>query len=464
MRPSAPSYLADFDSASAMLRATSNILKNKDFPTLGKSPVLKPVTRSVNLLPQGAREQVYAIGGPMEGQAPSKLDQIDAETLSNWAAQRYPQRRHQAVMIGSSNGALVNLAAAFDIPWLPQTFFTPVRHLTGDNDDPKGAMEFGRRYAPLLLEANPELQLHHMHDASQDRLMVKYMDYFRVKRLTLGKAYEYFLQTHLEPGGTILVVDCQRKWPTTRIGERHVFQHGALGGASEEEFLKGGKRVEAFLERYDSNVRQWDSPEPDSESPEAEWGYEPALTEDIKRFAAQRGYKVKRLVFTEPEDLSPLVADFYREWYRARGMKANRLLVESFILLEPYWALRTGSVPFWMTFNMDPSAEAIEHYLDSHEGYDDINLMLFNNGVEGIGFPQMDRWKRVLERARRRGQLIGVREDLHPRDFGSLGRYHTDLQKKIPARYPLPGPLPLQRLVSFMERKEGQYKVELVAA
>jgi hypothetical protein len=459
MRPSAPSYLADFDSASAMLRATSNILHGEDFPALGKSRALEPLVRSVNLLPRRAREQVFALGGAMEGQAPDKLDQVNAEHLAEWAAARYPERRYQAVMIGSSNGALVHLSAALDVPWLPQTLFIPVRRLSGDNDEPKDALEFGRRCGPKLLEANPELQLHHMHDASQDRLMIKYMDYFRVKRLSLGRAYERFLQNRLTPGGTIILVDCRRRWPTTRVGPRHVFQHGATGGASEEEFLHGSERVAEYLEEHGSHRRRWDSPEPDGESPEAEWGFEEALRDDVMRFASRQGYQVKRLSFEEPEHLSPLVADFYRDWNRRRGLKSNRLLVESFIMLEPYWALRTGSVPFWMKFNMDPSAECIERYLGEREPFDEINLMLFNNGVEAVGFPPMERWKRILAQARRRGRLIGVREDLHPRDFGSLARYHTDMKKLAP-RYPLPGPLPLKRFTDFLARSERGYEVE----
>jgi hypothetical protein len=463
MRPSAPSFLADFDSASAMLRATSNVLHGWDYPTLGQPRLLKPFVRSVNLLPTRARQQVFALGGMIEGQWPDKLDQVDAEYVAEWAAQRYPERPYQAVMVGSSNGALVHLAAALDTPWLPQNALIPVRRIEGDADDPKSALEFGRQHGPKLLDANPELALHHMHDASQDRLMIKYMEYFRVKRLSLGRAYERFLNRRLVPGGTIILVDCQRKWPTTRIGPRHVFQHGATGGAAPEEYIEGSERVAQYLEEHDAPVRQWDSPEPDGESPEAEWGFEEALRDDVLRFAATEGYQVKRLSFYEPEHLSPVVADFYREWYRRRGLKANRLLVESFAMLEPYWAMRTGSVPFWMKFNMNPSADCIEQYLDNREPFDEINLMLFNNGVEAVGFPSIERWKGILARARRKGRFIGVREDLHPRDFGSLARYHSDLKKLAP-RYPLPGPLPLSRFTDFLARSDRGYEVQYADA
>lgn len=460
-RPSAPGYVADFDSASAMLRATSNMLAGQEFAALGQSRAMMPLAEMVNLLPKSARESIYAVGGAFEGLSPRHLDRVDAEAIARWCVGRYPQRQYQAVAIGSSNGAMVHLCAALHIPWLPQTVFIPVRFFGGDPDAPKTSLAFGEKYAPGLLEANPELQLHHMHDANQDRLMVSYMEYFRVKRRTLGAAYEAFLDRCLAPDGTIIIVDCTRKWPTTRIGERHVFQHGAVGGATEEEFHEGGPRVAEYLERYGSDVRRWDSPRPDGESPEAEWGFEPSMAEDILRYARARGRRVLRLAFEEPHDLSPLVADFHRDWYRRRKLRANRLLIESFIMHDPYWALRTGSVPYWMTFNMEPSLEAAEAYLDGTDSYDEINLLLFNHGVEAVGFPQIDEWKaRVLSKARRRGRLLGVREDLYPRDFGALGRYNRAIQA-IPARYPVPAGLPLARFEEFFEAHGGRYKVRL---
>jgi len=108
---------------------------------------------------------------------------------------------------------------------------------------------------------------------------------------------------------------------------------------------------------------------------------------------------------------------------------------------------------------MEPSAECIERYLEEREPFDEINLMLFNNGIEAIGFPTIDRWKEILARARVRGRFLGVREDLHPRDFGSLARYHSEM-KKLKPRYPLPGPVTLRRFSEFLERANGRYAVD----
>jgi hypothetical protein len=62
--------------------------------------------------------------------------------------------------------------------------------------------------------------------------------------------------------------------------------------------------------------------------------FEPGLREDVTTFATRRGFRVQRLSFDEPEDVSPLVADLYRWWYAQRGLPATRLLVDSFMMTK----------------------------------------------------------------------------------------------------------------------------------
>jgi hypothetical protein len=115
-----------------------------------------------------------------------------------------------------------------------------------------------------------------------------------------------------------------------------VFQQGALGGATVSEAHQGSERVADYLRRYGSHRRRWDPPPPDADRPEAEWGFEPALGEDVERFAADRGYRVRRIVFDQPEDLSPLVADLYRDWYRRRGLPTRACLARR-SSFQPEW-------------------------------------------------------------------------------------------------------------------------------
>jgi hypothetical protein len=218
-----------FDSASSFLRATALYLKGKDFPAWGLTGALKSILPLANYLPQQPREILYAAGGMNEGLAPSRTSSVDANKFAEWAAGLYPTRPYPGVTIGSSNGALTHLAAALGMPWLPQTIFVLVRQTDVHPDDAIAGLEAGREPGKQLLEANPEIQLHHMHDPIQDRLMLQLMTYFRIKWLELPEAYQAFMRQNLAPGDPIIIVDCKRRWPVTRVGDRHLFQFGPWG-------------------------------------------------------------------------------------------------------------------------------------------------------------------------------------------------------------------------------------------
>ena len=458
MRPARA--VASFDSATGMLRSLARYLHGRDVPALGSAPafmepVLAGLFTAANHLPRRVKENLYSWSGWSEAVPARRLGDVRAEAVAEWIVGHYPQRRYPAIIIGSSNGAAIHLAAALGVPWLPQTLLLPVRLHGLDPDEPIDDMGAAIQPARALLDANPKWTLHHMHDANQDRLMIRHMSYFRVKWTRLASSYRRFITDCLEPGGTVIVMDCGVRWPVTHVADRHVFQHGALGGATVEEYQAGSDRVTDYLKRYDSDKQRWQGPPPDGDAPEAEWGFEPQLADDVALLVRDHGYRLRRLSFTHPEDLSPLVAELHREWYRRRGVPTGRLLIESFLLMEPWWALRTASVPFWTVFNTEPSRRAAEDYLDdaeSTEPYDEIRLLLFSHGVDSVGLAGVEQWRRLASRARKVGTLVGVDDDAYPRDFASLIRGHRELAATR-ARYPMPGPLPLEDVDVFLRQR-----------
>jgi hypothetical protein len=85
--------------------------------------------------------------------------------------------------------------------------------------------------------------------------------------------------------------------------------------------------------------------------------------------------------------------------------------------------------------------------------------MLFSHGVESVGLAPIERWRSILQRARKHGSFVGVDEERFPRDFAAFIRYHTHL-KKIPSRYPIPAPLPLARLDQYLGRADDRHPVQ----
>jgi hypothetical protein len=210
--------VASFDSASTFHRVLAQHLHGKSSPALGLGPAARAVSGLlpvVNHMPRPVRESLYVWSGWSEAIRPRRAGTVDTDAIAEWACSQYPRRQYPAVLIGSSSGAVAHLAALAGIPWLPQTFLVPVRHHRLDPDDPRAAVAELADARDAFVHANPGVAVHHMHDANQDRLMIRRMGYFRYKYRQLPDAYRTFLREHLAPDGTVVVVDCTERWPTT---------------------------------------------------------------------------------------------------------------------------------------------------------------------------------------------------------------------------------------------------------
>ena len=445
-----------------MAAATARFLRGRSFPVLGKEHggLLRPFLVALNHLPAGARRWLYRVGSGREGIPADVLARADADALARTITGRFPPGRVPGVLVGSTPGSAVHLAAALGMPLLPQTLLLPLRHRGVDLDDPGADIAEARPVAEALLAANPDLVVHHMADPTNDRLTLAKFSYFRVKRTSLGRAYEEFITERVEPGGTIYIVESRHCWPTTQVADRYFFQFGGVGGLKPEEYLEGGARVADFLSEQGSTRRSWPAPAPDAERPEAEWGFQPALADDVEKLADRLGLRVVRICFDHADDLSPFVAELYRWWYRRLGRPDRRMFVESFVLVDPYWVLRAGAIPYWITFNSMSGLERLSEYLDGADPFDVIDAALISNGTSTPGLAGPDEWQPVLDRARRSGGLAGVDRDRFPTDLAVFARYRDSLRRARP-RWPLPGPLRPAELDRFAAEDAGRHRVSL---
>jgi len=413
----------------------------------------------VSRLPTRARRGAFSAMGAAQGVPLQMARAISADDMSDWAVAQYDHGPYAVVMVGAASGAAVHLAAALRAPYLPQTLLASVRELHLHPDDPAGAMDALAPTTRMLAERNPEVSVYHMHDPAQHRPMVEGMAYFRFKRHALGRTFERFLEERLAPEGTVIALECTRTWRSRAVGERAYFQFGCLGGLSEDEYHDGSERIADYLARERAPVRRWQPPEPDGRTPEAEWGFDPALTEDLERVAERSGCTLRRLVFHEPQDLSPFVADLHRWWHRRRGLPGERLLAESYVQWDPLWALRLGAVPFWLRFNMEPDLAELDAYLSAAPPYDHIHLNLFSQGLWSPGVVPVERWRQLVEsRARVRGQLVGVDEDAYPLDLGSSMRFQPAFAS-LPPRHSLPAPLTVEHIDRFLPDARADYRL-----
>jgi hypothetical protein len=456
-RVRAARFLTDFDSSVNMVRALGRFFEGKDHRGLSIGPGSRRLANLASSLPPRLRRSSFIGMGGAQGIPLDRARLVDAKEIASWATRQYRRGPFDTAIIGSASGAALHLAAALGGAFLPQTTLVAVKDRATHPDEPVAAMHALAPTTRLIARNNPEISVYHMHDPAQDRPMLQAMAYLRLKRLRLGRAYERFLEQRLAPGATIIQLECGRTWRTRAVGERAYFQFGALGGVSEEEYHDSGERIAEYLEAEGSHRRNWRPPETDARRPEGEWGWDPTLADDVEGLARRNGYTLRRLVVEEPQDLSPMVADFHRWWYRRLDVPSGRLLAESYVQWDPYWALRLGVVPFWLRFNMEPSFEALRQYVEAVEPYDHIYLNLFSQGLWSPGVVPLEQWRELIEsKAREHAEIIGVDENAYPLDIGSTMRYQPAFEA-LPFRHPIPAPLTPEDIDLFLEESSMGY-------
>jgi hypothetical protein len=425
--------VAAFDSASVLHGATAAALRGRGFPHLGNNDLAAAATRAAGRLPWGVLRHLYTRIGAAEGLPPDRLGDVDMAAVAGWLADAYPDHPYPAVLIGSSNGALAHLAAAMQVPWLPGTVLVPVARVA-DPQRPADALEFGRRHAPPFLAANPDVALHHMHDQVQDELMVARMTYFRTKWRGLPAAYRRFLDTRLAPGAPVVLVEDGSRWPVVRVGERHVFQAGAQGGIEPGDYLARPH-----------------TPTPDDEAPEAEWGADPGLGAAVEAWCAEHGHPLVRVAYRGPQAPAHAVATVLRDWYRDRGEPADRLIVPSFVLGDPWRTVATATVPYWTFFAVQPALRALDEHLARAERYRSVDVLLFQHGVGSAGIAGPDEWVATVRRHGAEPRLLALDRPRFPHDIAVNARYARAMDDLPPARQPW-SPLPVERALDAVGR------------
>ncbi len=410
--------VASFDSASVLHAATVSALRGRAFPHLGNPGLMGRLVRVGGRLPWPVLQRIYTRIGGAEGIPPEQLGEVDMGAIASSFADAYPDRRYPAVLIGSSNGALSHLAAALQIPWLPQTVLVPV-HRVGDPQRADQVLAFGRHWGDDLLAANPDIVLHQMHDPAQDALMTQRMTYFRTKWQALPAAYTRFLAQRLAPGAPVLLAEDTLRWPVTTVSERHYFQLGGHGGLSPADYL-----------------RMPSAPPADIDAPEAEWGADPDFVAAVEQWCLDHDHPLVRLRYRGPQEAAHPVAVAYRQWIADRGEGADRLIVPSFVLGDPWRTLNAALVPYWTFFPVRPAVRALADHLERSRPYREVYLLMFQHGADSPGVASPDDLVDAVRRSGATPRLIAVDPRRSPHDIGSLGRYGPQLDELPRARRP----------------------------
>ncbi len=213
------------------------------FPSWQKSVLL-----ALGMLPQSlarfAISRFESISGlPAKVLANFKMDDLIQARLADYADL---SGAFNTIVIGSAlGGATAYLSLALGAPFLPQTFVLTLRGgaPTGDVDQ---YLHRSLDSALSIADKDPGLMTIQHYDPVHDGWMTRWVNHLRFKLLSLPSAYCEFIKSRLEPGGTVLFLDCGASWLRYKLGPRSYFQVGGWGGIPPEEFLEGSDRLSRY--------------------------------------------------------------------------------------------------------------------------------------------------------------------------------------------------------------------------
>jgi hypothetical protein len=178
------------------------------------------------------------------------------------------------------------------------------------------------------------------------------------------------------------------------------------------------------------------TPAADERAAESEWGLPESFRVDVLQWCADHRITASEITYEHPQTLAGPVADVLRRWYRDRTERADRLVVPSFVLGDPWTSVDKALTPFWTFFPVRPALRAFGDYLDHAEPYRDIHIFAFEHGVMSEGIATPDEFCQTARDHGATPHLEAVRRSKFPHDIGSLAAYGDAFQRLPPASEP----------------------------
>jgi len=415
------------DSSAACMRAVAAALRGEHFQNYPATPLKAALAGLVSSFGQRTAcwvvERVISRGG----QDPALAKHLTTENLARWAVSLYTELKGpwEAVILGAPNGGVAHLATALGAPFLSQHFLFSFRH-HAHADDIATYRAHGDALAAPILARNPDLAVVNHYDPLHDRFLVKYVNHIRVKLLGLPMAYQEFIHTHLRPGGTLVFIDCRYPWHQYRLGERHTFQVGGLGGVRDLEFIAGRAEIEAMQQAERSPfVGGWRLDEPLEVGPESEWGTLPPFRQAVEAFAAASGYRFLALEGDSPEWFSGLAFSAHRWLSEKEGRPPQGVLIDCFTQTDPAACRQSRLWPLWLPFNCTDSLAFLQRW---RHVFPPVPLLFapVPNFAPAFDTVPLVEWLAALEGLQ--VQVLGVDQRHYPADLAGLFRFRPQME------------------------------------
>ena len=334
--------------------------------------------------------------------------QYPGAMVANWFASLYPKRPYHHIILGPPLGAMAYLSSVLDAPFLPLNYRMAVAHPGPMNPD--NILEHSRRARDLgekITKRDPFVEVVCEYDPAHERLRIRNATLMRYKFLQLPRAYEQFIRTRLAPGGTVILVESRTGWNQYNLGEHVSLQVGLTGGISDEEFLRGSKRMADFREQYMGDAKAaWRLKMRTEVQPESCFGVSPQLRASVISSCAAIQKPVCHLFTNDIFQVNNLVSSLYLRCARREGKRPQKFYVHSGLFIAPHECMQSLLLPLWVPNASLTSFTFAKDFLSTYPYETDTTCLALEPCVSGA--PDSLPFKQWVALAGDRGRKVHV--------------------------------------------------------
>lgn len=308
------------------------------------------------------------------------------------------KKKYDTIVVGPPSGSIIQVASLLNAPYLASEFWildvAPISAPAHDSMLPFIDKCMTLRKHFLESDKNSDTVLHF--DPIHNRTLDMVFANFEAKMTQLPKAYDEFIKKHLRKDGSILLNNCQYRWPQYTVDERTTIQIGGYGGITPLEYETGSKRIDTWLSSQGSSHKGgWSLPYSMTDGSETEWGINSKFISALTNYCDKNKYALHSLNTNHPYSLSEPLLSLY---------PGKKLFVDTYWNLSPRFTIKTGNPSLWSVYSDTQSKDLVEKTLSKFD-YKEYYLSLYP--AEGPDIPTVKDWTDIFPK---HPTLLGVKE------------------------------------------------------
>jgi hypothetical protein len=417
-------------SSPIITRAVANGLLGSNYENYHFSKIERTLLRVFGHLPSSVAEWLIPRANKGNSLSMHEVQDLKTSDLVNGRLKDYRENseKYPTITMGiGMGGTTAHLSLALGGPFLPQAFVMTLQNGTM-NGEINAYHQLSFDAAKKITHNNPDLMSIQHYDPVHDGWLVKRVNHLRVKLIDLPNEYKEFIRNKLVAGGDVVYLEGRAKWKRFRTGTNNVFQVGGWGDISDEDFIFGSAKLDAFAKKEKLDYSHWMlDGYPLEDGPESEWGSEEGLGEAIEEFCHKEGFNFVKISYQDPNNFSKLAFFSKQKILENANLEPAGVAVEMFSQFDTSIIDHSRLLPLWLIFNtMDSS-----RFLESMTQYFPIDKPVFFSGLATFSVtPDLvpfSEWERVLNGFDMIN--IGARKSHYPADTLALLDWKKPLEK-----------------------------------